>query len=483
MHATIEKVSNLERRLNVALPVQEIEAEIESRLRRLARSVKMHGFRPGKVPFRLVQAQFGGQVRQEVLGDALQRSFGEAVRQQNLRVAGYPRFEPRTPTPAGGAAAAGDAAAGEGAESATAEGTTTGSTTAEGTTAGSTTAGGEAPAAERPPQVEFSATFEVYPEVTIGDVSTTIVVRPAVPVGDAEVAKTIEILRKQRVHYHAVERGAQPGDRITVDYRGTIDGAPFEGGSGSDHTTILGEGRLLAEFEKQMEGARPGEQRKFELTFPEDYHGKEVAGKTAQFEVKLKRVAAPHLPDADGDFAKSLGIADGDLDRMRADVKANLEREVRRRRDVRVKDQVMKTLLESSSIELPRSLVHMEIERLMQGMRQDLAGRGLKPENIPMPAEAFEPEARKRVALGLIVAELVRRENLAARPEQVKAMVQDYAASYEKPEEVVRWYYQSQDRLREVESLVLENNVVEWVLGRAIVEDRPTDFDELMGNK
>ena len=183
------------------------------------------------------------------------------------------------------------------------------------------------------------------------------------------------------------------------------------------------------------------------------------------------------------DFAKSLGVADGDLEKMRADVKANLEREVRRRRDARIKDQVMKALLEASSIELPRALVQLEIERLMQGMRQDLAGRGLKPENIPMPAEAFEPEARKRVTLGLIVAELVRRENLAARPDQIKAMVQDYADSYEKPEEVVRWYYQSQDRLREVESLVLENNVVEWVLARAKVEDRSTDFDELMGKQ
>jgi trigger factor len=446
MQATLEKVSNLERRLNVALPMQEIEAEVQSRLKRLARSVKMHGFRPGKVPYRLVQAQFGGQVRQEVLGDALQKSFGEAIRQQNLRVAGYPRFEPRAPAPAGEAAA-------------------------EGT------------AGETPPQVEFSATFEVYPEVTIGELSAATVARPVVTVGEAEVDKTVEILRKQRVHYHAVERGAQTGDRITIDYQGRIDEVAFEGGSGSDHSTILGEGRLLPEFEKQVQEAKPGERRKFELTFPEDYHGKDVAGKTAQFEVTVKQVAAPHLPDVNADFAKSLGIADGDLGKMRADVKANLEREVRRRRDARVKEQVMKTLLERSSIELPRALVQMEIERLMQGMRQDLANRGLKPENIPMPAEAFEPEARKRVTLGLIVAELVRRENLAARPEQVKSMVQDYAESYEKPEEVVRWYYQSQDRLREVESLVLENNVVEWVLSKANVEDQPTDFDELMGNK
>jgi trigger factor len=439
MQATIEKVSNLERRLNVALPTQEIEAEVESRLKRLARSVKMAGFRPGKVPYRLVQAQFGGQVRQEVLGDALQRSFGEAVRQQNLRVAGFPRFEPVQR----------DAAQ-------------------------------ISPAPE--PQFEFSATFEVYPEVTLGDLSAVTVRRPSVEVGEAEVDKTVEILRRQRVHYHPVERAAQPGDSITVDYHGTIDAAPFEGGTGADHTTVLGQGRLLKEFEERVVGMKAGESSTFELTFPQDYHGKDVAGKTAQFSVALKKVAAPHLPDIDAQFAKSLGIADGDIAKMRADVRANLEREVRRRRDARVKDQVMKALLETSVIELPKSLVQMEIERLMEGMRRDLEARGLKAADIPMPAEAFEPEARKRVALGLIMSDLVRRENLAARPEQVKAVVQDYAASYEKPEEVVRWYYQSQDRLREVESLVLESNVVGWALGKVKVEDQPTDFDDLMGN-
>jgi len=441
MQATIEKVSNLERRLNVALPIREIEAEIENRLKRLARSVRMHGFRPGKVPYRLVQAQYGGQVRQEVLGDALQKSFGEAVRQQNLRVAGFPRFEPVTRE-----------------------------------------AGNPVEAAVAAPQVEFSATFEVYPEVTLGELSAVSVKRPVVTVGEAEVDKTVEILRNQRVHYHEVERGAQHGDNITVDYHGTIDGVPFEGGSGTDHATVLGQGRLLAEFEQHVVGLKAGQNCRFELTFPQDYDGKDVAGKTAQFAVTVKRVAAPHVPEVSADFAKALGIRDGDIAKMRADVKANLEREVRRRRDARVKDQVMKTLLETASIELPKSLVQMEIERLKQGMRRDLEGRGLKTENIPMPADAFEPEARKRVTLGLIVADLVRRENLGARPEQVKAMVQDYADSYEKPDEVVRWYYQSQDRLREVESLVLEGNVVEWVLGRVKVEDQPTDFDELMGN-
>lgn len=437
MQATIEKVSNLERRLNVALPMQEIETEVESRLKRLARSVKMHGFRPGKVPFRLVQAQYGGQVRQEVLGDALQKSFGEAVRQQNLRVAGYPRFEAKQP----------------------------------GSDAGSTDS-----------QVEFSATFEVYPEISVGELSAVTIDRPQLEVDDAAVDKTIEVLRKQRVHYHDVQRGAQKGDGVTIDYQGTIDGAPFEGGSAQGHATLLGEGRLLPDFEKAILGMKPGEGREFELVFPEDYHGKEVAGKTARFEVTLHRVQEPHLPEIDKDFAVALGIADGDVAKLRADVKANVEREVRRRVSARVKDQVMKALLEQTAIELPKSLVQMEIERLMEGMRRDLSARGMKPEEIPMPAEAFEPEARKRVALGLIIAELVRRESLAARPEQLKAIVQDYAESYERPEEVVRWYYQSPERLREVESLVLENNVVEWALGRARVQDKATAFDDLMGN-
>ena len=432
MQATIEKVSNLERRLNVTLPSQEIEAEVENRLKKLARNVRMHGFRPGKVPYRLVQQQYGGQVRQEVLGDALQKTFGEAVRSQNLRVAGYPRFEAKP--------------------------------------------------VEGEDSVEYSATFEIYPEIEVGDITQATIERPVVEVSDAEVDKTIEILRKQRVHYHVADRGAENGDRITIDYTGTQDGTEFEGGSGKDHTTVLGEGRLLADFEKAVVGLRAGDSRTFELTFPEDYHGKDVAGKTASFSVTVKQVETPHLPEVDAEFAKQLGIGDGDIAKMRVDIKANLEREVRRRIQTRVKDQVMKTLLEHAKLELPNALVDMEIERLMAGMRQDLAGRGMKVEDMPMPREAFEPEARKRVGLGLIVADLVRQHDLQAKPDQIKAVVKDYADSYERPEEVMRWYYQSADRLREVESLVLEDNVVQWVLSQAKTADKQGDFDELMGN-
>ena len=335
MQATIEKVSSLERRLNVSLPAQEIDAEIENRLKRLARNVRMHGFRPGKVPYRLVQQQYGGQVRQEVLGDALQKTFGEAVRSQNLRVAGFPRFEAKS--------------------------------------------------SEATDKVEFSATFEIYPEIELGDLSALTIERPIVNTGDAEVDKTLEILRKQRVRFQPTERGAQPGDRITIDYRGVSEGKEFEGGSGSDHSTVLGEGRLLADFEKQVAGLRAGESRAFELTFPEDYHGKEMAGKTAQFDVTVKGVEEPALPEVDGEFARQLGIQDGDLSKMRVDILSNLQREVRRRAQSKVKDQVMKALLENAKLELPKSLVDIEIERLMAGMRQDLSNRGLKAEDIPMP--------------------------------------------------------------------------------------------------
>jgi trigger factor len=432
MQATIEKVSALERRLNVSLPAQEIDSEIQNRLKRIARDARMHGFRPGKVPFRLVQQQYGGQVRQEVLGDALQKTFGEAVRQQNLRVAGYPRFEAKS--------------------------------------------------SEASDNFEFSATFEIYPDIQLGSLEHVTIERPTVVPGDGEVDKTIEILRKQRVQYQVVDRGTQNGDRITIDYRGTQDGGEFEGGSGTDHMTVLGEGRLLPDFEKQVVGLRAGESRAFELTFPEGYHGKDLGGKTAQFDVTVKQVEQAVLPEVNAEFAGQLGIQDGDLSKMRADIGANLEREVRRRVQARVKDQVMKALLDNATLEVPKSLLEMEMERLMAGMRQDLAGRGLKAEDIPMPREAFEPEARRRVTLGLIVAEVVRQNSLQAKPDQIKTVVQDYSESYERPDEVVRWYYQSPDRLREVESLVLEDNVVQWVLSRVKSEDKPADFDELMGN-
>jgi trigger factor len=435
MQANLERLDQLERRLRVAVPMAEIENEVQNRLKRLSRTVKLHGFRPGKVPLKVVAQQFGSQIRQEVIGDTLQKSFGEAVRQQNLRVVGYPRFETKPP-------------------------------------------------AEGASEFEYSATFEVYPDIALGDLSQVTVVRPHVEVGDAEVDKTIEIMRKQRAVFEPVDRPAQSGDRLIIDYRGTIDGAEFEGSSAADHAVILGEGRLLADFEKQLTGMKAGESRTFELRFPDDYHGKAVAGKTAVFEVHVKAVSSPKLPELDAAFARSLGIADGDIGKMRAEVKANLEREVRLRLRNRVKDQIMQALLDSTEVAVPKALIELEIERLRRLTRAELAARGIPvPENTPLPSEVFEKHARRRVSLGLILGELVKVHGLHARPEQVRAAVEEQAESYERPEEVVKWFYQSPERLREIESAVIEDNVVNWALGVVKVKDESMPFDKLMGNR
>lgn len=428
-------MGQLERRLSVTLPAAEIVNEVENRLKRLSRTVKLHGFRPGKVPLKVVAQQFGLQVRQEVLGDAMQRSFGEAVRQQNLRVAGYPQFEPK-------------------------------------------------PLAEGAADFQYSATFEVYPDVVVGDITGVTIRRPVLEVGEAEVDRTLEIMRKQRVRFEPAERAAQAGDRVTLDFRGTIDGQEFPGSSARDQPAVLGEGRLLPDFERNAIGLQRGESKTFELRFPDEYHGREVAGKTARFEISVKHVAAPHLPEIDAGFAKSLGVADGDLSKMRAEVKANLEREVKARLKTRVKDQVMQTLLDATRIETPRGLVQAEVQRLQIAARQDLAARGVKAnDEVSLPADLFEKQAQRRVNLGLILAELVKAHGLYAKPDQVRAAVEEQAQSYERPQEVVKWFYASPERLREIESSVLEDNVVAWALGAAKVVDAAVNFDELMGNR
>jgi len=435
MQANLENLGTLERRLSVAVPMAEIDQEVDARLKRLTRTVKMHGFRPGKVPLKVVAQQYGPSVRQEVLGDTLQKSVGEAVRQQNLKVAGYPRFDAKPP-------------------------------------------------AEGSSDFEYSATFEVYPEVRIGDISGTTITRSELEVGEAEVDRTIEIMRKQRVGYETAERPAENGDRVTMSYNGRVDGTEFPGGKAENTQVVLGEGRLLPDFETQLTGMKAGDAKAFELRFPDDYHGKDVAGKTATFDVSVSEVAAPRLPELDAEFAKSLGVEDGDLTRMRAEIRANLEREVKSRLRGRVKDQVMQALLDATKVDVPKALVASEIERLRELTRQDFAARGMPmKEDVPLPAAMFEKQAERRVNLGLILAELVKGHQLQAKPEQVRAAVEQQAESYEHPQEVVRWYYQQPERLREIESMALEDNVVEWALKTAKVEDKPIEFDELMGNK
>ncbi|MFL6574698.1 MAG: trigger factor [Burkholderiales bacterium] len=431
MAANVENLGTLERRVSMSVPVRDIEKQVDERLKQLARNVKMPGFRPGKVPMKLVAQTYGPQVRNEVLGDAVQKSFSDVVKQANLRVAGYPKIEKKD---------------GAGADA-----------------------------------LEFSATFEIYPEVKPGDLSRTTVEQPKVAVDDAAVARTIEVLRKQRTKFVAADRPAHDGDRLTVDFNGTLDGVPFEGGAAQNFVFALGAGSMLPEFDAAARGMSAGESKRFGLKFPADYHGKDVAGKEAQFEIVVKNVDEPRLPELDAEFAKSLGVADGDVDKMRGEIRANVEREVKKRIEARVKNQTMEALLASTPLEVPRALVEMETQQLVQRAAQDLQGRGVKPEQLNLNPQQFEEAAKRRVALGLIIAELARAENLQPKPAEVRALVEQEAQSYESPAEVVKWFYMQPQRLSEMEAMALEANVVKWVLSKATVQERDMAFDELMG--
>jgi trigger factor len=425
--ANVETLSNLERRLSMTLPAEEIERQVDARLKQLARNVKMPGFRPGKVPLKLVAQTYGTQVRSEVMSDAVQKAFSDAVKEANLKVAGYPRIE-------------------------------------------------------RKNDFEFSATFEIYPEVKVGDIAGRTIERPQTAVDDAAVEKTISILRKQRTTYAPAGRAAQDGDRLTVDFEGTIGGEPFQGGKAENFVFTVGEGRLLPEFDAAARGMSAGEAKSFPLRFPDDYHGKEVAGKEAAFRLAVKSIEAPQLPPVDAAFAKSLGVADGDVDKMKSEIRANVEREAAKRVDARVKAQALQVLLDATPLELPKSLVEMETQSLMQRAAADLQARGIKPEQMPLQPAAFEEPAKRRVALGLIIGELARAENLQPKPAEVRALIEQEAATYENPAEVVKWFYMQPQRLSEMEGVALEANVVKWVLSKAQVVDKPVPFDDLMGS-
>ncbi|MBX3592220.1 MAG: trigger factor [Burkholderiaceae bacterium] len=431
MATQLETTGALERKLAMAVPVAEINRQVVERLRKLSRNVKMPGFRPGKVPMKMIEQSYGPQVHAEVLGDAVSKAFSDAVDEHKLRVAGQPRIESR-----------------------------------EG-------------AAEH--ELGFTATFEVYPEVALGDPATLELERVSCQVGDAEVDKTVEILRKQRVTWAAADRAAQDGDRVTIDFVGTLDGVAFEGGSATEFPFVLGEGRMLPDFEAGVRGAGTGEKKTFPVAFPAEYGSVELAGKTAQFEVTIRKVEAPQLPQVDDAFARQLGVPDGDLARMRADIRANLEREVGQRVRSRNKAAVMEALTKLAAFELPKALVEAESKALGERAMEDLRQRGIDPKNMPpIPPDTFREQAERRVRLGLIVAEIVREHGLQAKPDQIRKQIEEFAQAYENPGEVVRHYFSDRNRLAEVEAIVVEQNVVDWALSKARVTDRALPFDELM---
>jgi len=432
--SSVENLGALERRLNSFIPQQLIRGEIESRLKRLGRTAKVHGFRPGKVPFKILEQQYGAQVHQEVLGEALQRSFAEAAQANSLKVAGYPNFEIKPSDPASA-------------------------------------------------QLEYSATFEVYPEIAFGDIAAEQVERATYTLSDADIDNTISTLRKQRAVFEATDRAAQNEDQVRIDFSGKLDGVVFEGGEAKDFSVVLGVGRMLPDFEHAIIGMKAGATKSFDMTFPADYHGKDVAGKQVTFTITLHSVEAPRLPELDADFIKSLGIEDGDVNKLKSEIRENLARETERRLKGLNKNHAMDVLLKVCQLDVPKALLDAEVQNLMQQAMNDMQQRGVKiPQGMSLPPDLFAERAQKRVKLGLILAELVRKHGLSAKPEQIKVLVQDYAQSFEHPEDVVKWHYSDPSRLQEVENMVLEDNVVTWVMSVAKVADKPVEFNELMGS-
>jgi len=433
MAVQVETLDKLERRITLSLPAESISNEVQSRLRRLSRTVKADGFRPGKVPLSVVAQRYGYSVHHEVMNDKVGQVFSEAVNEAKLRVAGAPRITEKEGAPEG--------------------------------------------------QVVFDATFEVYPEVKLGDLGAAEVERVATEVDDAAIDKTLDILRKQRRTF-AQRPAAEPArvdDRVTIDFEGKVDGVPFDGGKAEGFQFIIGEGQMLEQFDAAVRGMKAGDSKTFPLQFPADYQGKDVAGKEADFLVTVKKIEAQHLPEVNEAFAKSLGIADGSVEALRADIRRNLEREVKFRVMARNKANVMDALVKGAELEVPKALVEGEIQRMIESARADLKKRGVKDaENAPIPPDVFQAQAERRVRLGLVVGELVRSNNLQARPDQLQAHIEEMAQSYEKPAEVVRWYLGDRQRMAEVEAVVVENNVANFVLEKAKVSDRKLPFDELM---
>lgn len=433
--SSIEIMSGLERRLNASIPLQLVSSEMEARLKNMARTAEVPGFRPGKVPFKILEQKHGAQIQQEVLQDALRRSFAKEVQESQLKVVGYPTFEVKTTEP--------DAL-----------------------------------------WIEYSATFEVYPEVVLGNISAESMEQVVYTLSDADVDTTIATLRKQHATFEVVDRAAQNGDRVHIDFSGLLEGRIFEGGEARNLAVLLGAGRLLPDFENAIIGMKAGETKSFDMTFPPDYQAEKVAGKSAAFTITLHKVEEQHLPEIDAKFAKLLGIADGDVNKLKTEVRDNLEREIKRRLMVRNKDSAMAALLKVTQLEIPKALLDAEAQSLMQQTMHDMKKRGMEmpkgEESLPL--ELFTERAQKRVKLSLILTELVDKYDLHAKPEQIKALVQDYAQSYDNPEEVVQWHYSDPTRLQDAENLVLEDNVVVWVTDAVKVTEKVMEFNELMEN-
>lgn len=433
MALKVETLSKLERRITISVPLQPLEAQINQRLNQIARTAKFSGFRPGKAPMGLVNQHYGNQVRDEVYSAAVEKSFGDAVEANKLRVAGFPNIEHK-------------------------------------------------PFDAATENLEYIATFEVFPEVVLGDVSKVKIERPVVEISDADLKSTLDVLVKQRVSYEPVKRAAKKGDRINVTLKASIDGKEVESTGDTGIDLVLGEAGRVESFDEQLAGGKAGSTKQFEITYPADHTPEQLAGKTVGYEVTYVSVSQPKLPEIDADFAKSLGVEDGDVEKMKAEITESLKQEVDKRVSAKIKEQVFQALVDGADFEIPRILLDTEINRMMQTTEQNLKQRGADLGNIQLEPTMFEDQAKRSTKLRLILGELINTNGLHATADQVRAMVDVFAQSFERPADVVTWYFADPKRLDEPAALATEENAVSWVLDKAKVSNKKVKFNDLMGN-
>ncbi|OLU17090.1 trigger factor [Pseudomonas sp. PA1(2017)] len=425
MQVSVESTSALERRMSITVPAERIETQVNKRLQQTAQKAKIPGFRPGKVPMSVIRQRFEADARQEAVGDVIQSSFYEAVAEQKLAPAGQPSVEPKV--------------------------------------------------LEKGKDLEFVATFEVFPEIKVSGLEGIAIERQQAEVADSDVDNMLDILRKQNTRFEAVERAAEKDDQLNIDFVGKIDGEAFAGGSATGTQLVLGSGRMIPGFEDALIGAKAGEERVINPTFPEDYQNLDLAGKTAEFTVKVNSVSAPQLPELNDEFFALFGIKEGGLEGFRAEVRKNMERELRQAIKSKIKNQVMEGLLAANPVEVPKALIASEVNNLRVQAVQQFGGN-IKPDQLP--AELFEEQAKRRVSLGLIVAEVVKQFELKPDDARVRELIQEMASAYQEPEQVVAWYYKNDQQLNEVRSVVLEEQVVDTVLQKANVTDKSVSYEE-----
>ncbi len=435
MQVSVETTEGLERRMTVTIPAEQIEKEVDNRLKSLTRTVRIKGFRPGKVPLSVVTKRYGPHVRQEVINEMTQATFRDAIQEQNIELASMPRIEARET----------EVRVGE--------------------------------------DFQYTAIFEVIERFDIAPVQDIKITKPVAGITEQDIDNMMEKLRRQRATWRETDRPAQEGDQLTIDYRGTINGEDFEGNEGKEILVELGAGKFIPGFEEQLEGVKAGEERTIELTFPEHYHAKDLAGRQAVFEVKVHTVSEPVLPEIDEAFVRSYDVPDGKVESLREEIRRSMQDELDQAIRDNIKEQVMEALLAANPMELPKGRVEEQIDLLMSQMRETLQSSGAQMGDLNLERSMFEEQARKRVALGMLTSEIVKQQNMTPAPDRVRTKVETVAAGYDNPEGVVNWYYAEPERLSSIESLVLEDQVVDWVTENADVTEKPTTFDEMMARK